>query len=298
MVLTPLKMPTKVAMLVDSLMHTRVSYRRRFLRFGMAAILGASVAACGGGDTIGLDPEPTVVVTITPATPTVSEDGKIKLSAVVASNASTPPSQKVTWTSSNTAVATVVDSGVVSGVAPGVATITAAAYNGSVATVQVTVTISPCKVSQAAPITPGVLINGSLTSTDCDYDDGTFADAYTFSLPASTNVDILMRSSAFDAFLFVYVLTPAGLQELYNDNNSGGGNDARLTGLLTAGNYYILANSNNINGFGAYTLLLTSPFAGLNAGATMFKDSPTPIVVRRLAGVEALRFRALVSRKH
>lgn len=267
-------------------------------RVALAVTLCTAIGGCGEDAPSSAGRGPINVVLITPKSATIAEQSTVKLQVNVQINNQPAPNEKVSWSSSNSSVATVVDSGLVTGVAPGVATITATTSYGSVATAQITVVTDPCKVSQAVPIVAGTLVSGTLASTDCDYGDGTYLDAYSFQLASSTNIDVLMRSTAFDAYLYIYELTSTGIAERADDNNSGGGTDARLTGLLPAGSYFILANSNNVNGFGAYTLLLTSPFAGLNAGASMFSNEASPLALHKLSPNDANRFRSLMRAKH
>lgn len=81
--------------------------------------------------------DPATGVTVTPATASIAVDGTQQLSAAVAPATA---SQTVTWTSSNTEVATVSASGLVTGVAQGTATITATASESITGTCTVTVT--------------------------------------------------------------------------------------------------------------------------------------------------------------
>lgn len=67
-------------------------------------------------------------VTVSPSTATVAVSGTEALTATVAP--ATATNQNVTWTSSDTAVATVDDDGVVTGVSAGTATITATTVDG------------------------------------------------------------------------------------------------------------------------------------------------------------------------
>ncbi|NCC57976.1 MAG: Ig-like domain-containing protein [Synergistales bacterium] len=76
-------------------------------------------------------------VTVTPATASIAVDGTQQLSAAVAPATA---SQTVTWTSSDTEVATVSASGLVTGIAQGTATITATASESITDTCAVTVT--------------------------------------------------------------------------------------------------------------------------------------------------------------
>lgn len=264
---------------------------------GLITAVAFAVSACGGDSA----PAPIVVgtLTISPAAPTVPDGRTTKLTVEVkATNGQVLTDRQVKWTSGTPTVATISDSGVVTGVSVGSSIITATS-EGKTATVPITVTLNPCNVTLAIPIVPNTTVNGTLAATDCDYGDGTYLDAYNFVLSASTTVDVLMRSTAFDAFIFVYRRTSTdSLILMGDDDDSGGGNDARLSGLLNAGNYYILANSINVGGFGAYSLLLTSPFTGLNAGSSLFSSSSNPgVSLRRLNAAEARSFRGLPRRR-
>ncbi|MEO7996489.1 MAG: Ig-like domain-containing protein [Gemmatimonadaceae bacterium] len=266
--------------------------------FGLviAATAGGALTACGGDST----PAPIVVgtLTISPAVPTVAIGRTVKLSAEVKSTGGQVlTDRQVKWTSGSPSIAGVTDSGVVTGVSLGSALITATS-EGKTATVSIKITPDPCDIDAAVPIAANAVVNGSLANTDCDFEDGTFIDAYNFVLPAATNVDVLLKSTAFNALLYVFRLEVTDSVTLLGyDNDSGGGTDARLSGLLTAGNYYILANSFNLNGLGAYSLLLTAPFTGLNAGSSLFSTpSNTAVSVRRLNATEARTFRRLMRR--
>lgn len=226
-----------------------------------AALLALAFVAQGCGDSV-TEPPTVTAVEIAPLKPLVTEGDSVRLTAVVnGSDGSVLTNREVTWSSANASTATVTSTGLVTGIAAGTVAISAAA-EGKQGTVNVTVTLSPCNVESAVPIVSGPAVNGTLAATDCAFGDDTFLDVFTFTLTASTSVDVVLRSTAFDAYLFIYSLDANGeLVKVAEDDNSGGGTDARLTGTLTAGTHFILANSRTA-AFGAYTLQFTSPFPG------------------------------------
>ena len=110
-----------------------------------------------------------------------------------------------------------------------------------------------------ACVTQGIACNatvsGELTADDCRLDlDNSFYDAWTFQGVAGQTVVITMRSTAVDSFLFL--LDPNGF-EIESNDDSGGGNDARMSVEIdTSGTYTIYANSFDAGETGAYTLQL------------------------------------------
>jgi hypothetical protein len=110
-----------------------------------------------------------------------------------------------------------------------------------------------------ACVTQGIACNttvsGQLTTDDCRLElDNSFYDAWTFQAVAGQTVQITMRSTAVDSFLFL--LDTNGF-EIESNDDSGGGNDARMTVTIdTTGTYTIYANSFDAGETGAYTLQL------------------------------------------
>ncbi|HEX8244883.1 MAG TPA: pre-peptidase C-terminal domain-containing protein, partial [Longimicrobium sp.] len=104
-------------------------------------------------------------------------------------------------------------------------------------------------------ITLGQTVNGRLTTSDALRDDNTYMDAFVYQGRAGERITITLSSGAFDSWLVVN--DPNG--PLYeHDDNSGGGNDARLTLTLPhSGPYVIVANSVS-RSTGPYTLRVTS----------------------------------------
>src|SRR5204863_431992 len=95
-------------------------------------------------------------VDLNPATATVQVGQTVQLTATPKdSNGNALSGRTVTWTSSNTSVATVSTSGLVSGVTPGSATITATS-EGKSGTASVTVTQVPVATVSLSPATPSI----------------------------------------------------------------------------------------------------------------------------------------------
>jgi hypothetical protein len=110
--------------------------------------------------------------------------------------------------------------------------------------------LDPCRF--VAPLTLGQTVSGTITNRDCPLGDGTFFDIYGFSLTATRRVRLTMRSSAFDAFLF---LVRGDTDVLGLDDDGGGGTDAQLDALLPPGTgYQVLANTLNPGESGPYSL--------------------------------------------
>ena len=99
-------------------------------------------------------------------------------------------------------------------------------------------------------------VSGSLTSTDCRLDDGSYADFYSFNGAAGQKITVSLNSDAFDAYLG---LASEDETFIIEDDDGGGGTNSRIVATLpTNGLYFILANSSSPDEFGNYTLLLSS----------------------------------------
>jgi plastocyanin len=111
----------------------------------VAALVVFAGCSGGGDDGGGTGPEPVFTsLTISPSNPSVTVGGTTTLTATAKDQSNnTMSGLQVTYTSGNTAIATVTNAGVVTGVALGPAQITATGVIGSVTkTQQVTVTVS------------------------------------------------------------------------------------------------------------------------------------------------------------
>jgi len=101
-------------------------------------------------------------------------------------------------------------------------------------------------------LSPGASVSGNITYTGCQYPDHTFADLYQLTLTTDTAIDLGLTSTDFDASLIV--LDAKG-SVVDTDEDSGGATNARITGLLAAGTYYVVAKpSGDYLAHGAYTL--------------------------------------------
>ncbi len=110
----------------------------------------------------------------------------------------------------------------------------------------------------ATGVRVGVVKNGTLTYTGCQYYDNTFADIYQFGVvDGSKPVEITATSSRFDSFL---ILTDAKGNVLSTDDNSAGGTDAKLTLLLDPGDYYVVVKPASDPGeSGTYQVSIQQP---------------------------------------
>jgi hypothetical protein len=101
----------------------------------------------------------------------------------------------------------------------------------------------------------GGSIAGILTFTACQFSDATFADVYAITLDADGSIDLRLNSSDFDAYL---VLQDAKGNLLAQDDDGGGGTNARIQQKLPAGTYYVYAKPfANYYSLGGYTLTLS-----------------------------------------
>jgi len=96
----------------------------------------------------------------------------------------------------------------------------------------------PAFCASRGPIAPGGSVTGNITYTGCQYPDSTFADFYTMTLSADSSVELRVNSTDFDAYL---ILLDAKGNVIDEDDDSGGGTNAKVTQLLAAGTYYVVA---------------------------------------------------------
>ncbi len=193
---------------------------------------------------------PVASVLVTPATgSTIIGGTPVQLTAVPrdpAGNALT--GRAVQWSSGSPSIATVSSTGLVTGVGPGTALISATS-EGTSGSANIAVTQNPCSVIR--PIAVGETLAGTLAASDCKLSDSTATQRYEFTLTASTKMEILMNSSAFDAYLF---LADASLNVITEDDDSGPGTNARILRTLPAGRYFVIANAYDANRFGTFQL--------------------------------------------
>jgi hypothetical protein len=108
-------------------------------------------------------------------------------------------------------------------------------------------------------VSVGSTTSGTLTSSDARMENNSLYDDYTVRLSANQAIEVRMSSSAFDAFLRVGRNTGTAFQEEKNDDDSGGGTDARVRFTAPSdGTYTIRANALNAEGNGAYSLRISA----------------------------------------
>lgn len=105
----------------------------------------------------------------------------------------------------------------------------------------------------------GERVAGELTAASPVLGDSTRFDAWTFSGRRGDRVAITMRSSAFDPFLILTRTVGSTQQNVRQDDDGGGGTDARISLELPAdGEYTIVANAVHKTALGQYALSLES----------------------------------------
>jgi hypothetical protein len=103
----------------------------------------------------------------------------------------------------------------------------------------------------------GETVNGELAVNSPTLGDSTRFDAWTFSGRRGDRVQITMRSSAFDPYLILSRSVGGTHQSVRQDDDGGGGTDARIALELPAdGDYTIVANAVRKEAVGAYSLAL------------------------------------------
>jgi hypothetical protein len=218
-------------------MHTRTRLRA----LGVLALTAFASACDGGTNTPVVD---TVIIEADDSQVTVG--GTLQLQATAYDDdGDVITGRRTEWSSSNPSVATVDDNGVLTGVSAGSVNITAEI--GGEQDTQTFDVVDDCPILSH---TLGTTVNGTLSSSDCTLDDGTYVDLYGFTVATTREVTITLRSTAFDAYLALFNSSGAVLEQ---DDDDGGGSDARIVRTLTPGTYFIAANSFDID-TGAYTL--------------------------------------------
>ncbi|MCA1734511.1 MAG: PPC domain-containing protein, partial [Acidobacteria bacterium] len=101
---------------------------------------------------------------------------------------------------------------------------------------------------------------GSLSPSDCTLDDdNTSVDLWTFQGTEGQQVTITLRSTDFDAYLFL--MNPVS-EVVANDDDSAGGSDAQITYTLTQSGVWTIAVNSYEPGYGSYTLSVSCSSGG------------------------------------
>jgi len=100
----------------------------------------------------------------------------------------------------------------------------------------------------------GGSVSGYINSAGCQYVDNSLADIYSIVVLYDATVDLHLNSDDFDAYL---ILLDTKGDVISQDDDSGGGTNARITTMLHAGTYYVVAKPfSDYFSQGAYTLSL------------------------------------------
>ena len=118
---------------------------------------------------------------------------------------------------------------------------------------------TPVAAQSRLPI--GQTVRGALTTSDQRHQDGSFLDCYVLEAPAGQRLEINMTSLAFDSYLAVGEGSCAQMTSTAQDDDSGGGLNARIAWESTGRPLYIYANSVGAGVTGAYALRAT-PIGG------------------------------------
>lgn len=206
-----------------------------------------------GAITVTVSGPAVATVTVTPAVATVYVGFAVRMSVQLrAADGRVIRGRAVTWTTPDAGIADVSGQGLVRGRTPGGPIALVAMSEGRTATVLVRV----AHMAEACPfITPlalGQRADGRLAAGDCEFPlDESYVDVYEIVLPAPATIQIDMVSSEIDSYVGLFDTTGKFLGE---DDNSGGGQNARLTRQLDAGKYRVWANTTAGATSGAYAL--------------------------------------------
>ena len=132
----------------------------------------------------------------------------------------------------------------------------------------------PCQTAIA--ITVGQTLNGTLSTSSCVLDDGTYIDFYSFNGTAGQAVSISLSSSAFDTYLYLLDADGNTVEEDDDSNNSTDSRipmDAGVITLPSTGTFYIGVNSYDAGATGAYTVSLNSPPANCATHALAYNQT-------------------------
>ncbi len=110
--------------------------------------------------------------------------------------------------------------------------------------------------SGGSPLTIGAGVTGTLQAGDALDIDGAYLDRYALEVEQTGTVRITMSSTQVDAFL--WLRTPGGSM-LTADDDSGGGNNARITQSLSRGCYLVEATTFGEGDTGSYDLIAENP---------------------------------------
>ena len=227
--------------------------RTRSARLTLAAAALAAVVVVSCETTV-VEVVPVSTVSIQPISATEILPGdNVTLSARVSSSEGESLQRTISWSSSNTAVATVDQSGRVTAVAPGTTQITATA-DGIGGQVSLTVT-DPCRLR---PVTGASTFNGTLRTQSCQVNSRP-ADRYGLSSSGQFGARVILNSTAFDLSLHYAAGTAQNNRGLAFFNGSSS-TQTTLSSLVIfgPGNYIVSARTEDTR-TGAYSIQFQFP---------------------------------------
>jgi len=199
---------------------------------------------------------PVATVTVVPAAPIVYVGFPRQLFVQLRSaTGRSLRGRTVTWTTPDPSTIDVSAGGVARGRAPGGPLTVVASSEGRTGSTQV-------RVAYAAEVCPfvktlavGERVDGTLALGDCEYSfDDSYVDIYEITLPTPGTIQVDMTSSDVDCYLGLF---EAGGLFLAEDDNSGGGRNARIERQVPAGKYRVWANTLSGSVTGSYSLVVS-----------------------------------------
>jgi hypothetical protein len=142
------------------------------------------------------------------------------------------------------------------GPVPGSNTLTVSSSVAGVAPVTFTATGQADPCTNIIPVAVGATVNGTLSTTDCLFDDEYYSDLYSFTSAAGALRQVEMTSAAFDAWMDV--ISVAADAYVAYDNNGAGSTNPRVRVLTSPGELVVYANSRLERQTGAYTFAVTA----------------------------------------
>lgn len=118
--------------------------------------------------------------------------------------------------------------------------------------------IAPCSTIGdylVGSVTLNTSHSGTLDTWDCQLDDGSYAEIWELQLDSQMQVVIDLTSSEFDTYLRLW--DASGALITYNDDG-GEGYNSRITLTLSAGTYYVVAETFSAGATGAYQIRVTN----------------------------------------
>jgi len=161
----------------------------------------------------------------------------------------------VTWTTPDPRVVDVSATGVARGRGPGGPLTVVASSEGRTGSTQVRVAYAAELCPFVKTLAVGQRADGTLALGDCEYTfDDSYVDIYEITIPAAGTIQLDMTSSDVDSYLGLF--DPGG-DLLAEDDNSGGGRNARIERQVPAGTYRVWANTRVGSVTGTYSLIVS-----------------------------------------